>query len=606
MDIVLLQLPFSGIVYPHLGLALLKSYLSQNTISCRVFDINVEAWCQRTDKYDAYWDTAHGYNYCEDRDKMLEYYKDNRVFFLYYMSQINKLNPKIVGCSCKNSSFILSQLFLEDLRNNFPRFKHILGGPEVAYFMNNADELLSKNYIDAVNLDEGEISLVDYYHTVKKNLAEPVRGLVYKKDNRIVKGGPTQPIRNLDELPFPDFTDFNLKRYLMPTTLPTYTSRGCVNKCIYCSSWAFMKPFRFRSGKRIFEEIKHQKQRHPEIDYFLTNDNLANPNIKELEKFCDLLIEAKLGIKWDIEDAIFRKEMRAPLYKKLKKAGCVLVNYGLENPSKRLLVKTGKHTARDVDIASVIKDGKRAGVGISLNIMFGLPGETEEDFVNLLEFIRMNRHLIRGLIPSLTFCEFYPGSLGYDNPQKHGLDLSKGSLYWETVDGTNTYLIRMRRFEEFCKAAKKHKLNTLFNVEELPNKHKLLFKYYFVSKEYEKALKEYDKILPSDITNRLRKIHNAIKSGDFKSLDESSKPLRDILPYGKTFVETFLVSSLSESLEGLGKIDIFRNIWLKPWQRKVRYLAHRVIGYDRIRKKIDNSYLMLKILDEKLKCYSDE
>jgi radical SAM superfamily enzyme YgiQ (UPF0313 family) len=605
-DIVLLQLPFSGISCPPLGLALLKSYLSENNISCKVFDINAHVWCSRADKHDIYWDMIYGYDYCEDRDKMLEYYKYNRASFLYYMSQINRLNPKIVGCSCKNSSFILTQIFLEDLRNHFPRFKHILGGPEVAFFMNNADDLLSRDYIDAVNLDEGEVSLVNYFHTVKKNLAEPIAGLVYKKDGHIIKGGFTQAIKDLNKLPFADFSDFNLKQYFSPdlvVTLPIYTSRGCVNKCIYCSSWTFMKPYRIRSAESIFEEIKHQKQRHPEVTCFRTADNICNSNIKELEKFCDLMIEAKLGVKWNLEDAIIRKEMQIPLYKKLKKAGCFMIGYGLESPSKKLLAGIGKFTSRDVDITAVIRDARKAGIDANLNIMFGLPGETEEDFTNLLEFIRKNRRAIIMLAPSITFCEFYPGSLGCDNPEKYGLDLSKGSLFWETIDGTNTYLTRMKRFETFCKVAKKYKLNTLFNIEELPNRHKLLFRYYFISKEYENALKEYDNIVVNDRTNQLKRMHSAIKTNDFTVLKEPPIPLRDILPYGETFGETFLMSSISETLEGLSKVDIFRNMWLKPWQKKVRHLAHRAIGYDRISKKIDNSYSMLKILDEKLTSY---
>ena len=108
MDIVLLQLPFWGIDCPPIGLALLKSYLSQNNISCKVFDINIHAYCLRGKKYHEYWEIKHGYNFSKDKEGMLKYYIDNRALFLYYMNEIKKLNPKIVGCSCQNSSFILS------------------------------------------------------------------------------------------------------------------------------------------------------------------------------------------------------------------------------------------------------------------------------------------------------------------------------------------------------------------------------------------------------------------------------------------------------------------------------------------------------------------
>lgn len=603
MDIVLLQLPIWGVGCPPLGLALLKSYLTKNNISCKVFDINAHAYCLRGKKYYGYWEVKHGRNYCEDREEMLKYYMDNRALFLYYMNEIKKLNPKIVGCSCHNSSFIISKFFLEDLRNNFPHFKHILGGPEVASFMKNADELLSEDYIDAINLGEGEISLVNYFRSMEKNDGKPVPGVVYKKDDHIIRGGPTVLIKKLDELPFPDFGDFNLKHYHGSNVLPSYTSRGCINRCIYCTSRNYMKAFRFRTAKRIFEEIKYLKQQYPEINYIRMCDDISNSNIKQLELFCDLMIEAKLGVKWDLENAVIRKEMRTPLYKKLKKAGCTLIGYGMETPSQRLLAEVGKVLSKDVDIAKVLREGKKAKIYISVNVMFGLPGETEGDFMYLMEFLRKNRHAFNMINPALTFCEFSPGSTGYDNPEKYGLDLSKGYLFWESTDGTNTYLVRMKRFELFCKMAKKYKIDNLFNIEELPDKHKLLFKYYFVTQEYKTALGEYSKITPDERTNKLKKMYNAIKTGDFTKLREDFKQARVILPYGKTFGETFLMTSLIENLENLEKGNIFENLSQKPWKRKLRSLISRIVGYDIIDKKINSTYSMLKIIDEKIRCY---
>ena len=74
MDIVLLQLPFWGVGCPPLGLALLKGYLSNNNISCKVFDINAHAYALRGKKYYESWEVKHGFNYCNDKDEMLNYY----------------------------------------------------------------------------------------------------------------------------------------------------------------------------------------------------------------------------------------------------------------------------------------------------------------------------------------------------------------------------------------------------------------------------------------------------------------------------------------------------------------------------------------------------
>lgn len=60
------------------------------------------------------------------------------------------------------------------------------------------------------------------------------------------------------------------------------------------------------------------------------------------------------------------------------------------------------------------------------------------------------------------------------------------------------------------------------------------------------------------------------------------------------------MASLKEHLKNLEIADPFYNIWLKPWQQKLRRLAHRIIGYDQIDKKINGVYDMLNIIDEKI------
>ena len=90
---------------------------------------------------------------------MVKMYKDFRTMMLYYMNEIKRANPIVVGCSVFDSSRILTEVFLEDLRRHVPGIKHVLGGPGVAHFMKNTDDLISLDHIDAVCQDEGENAL---------------------------------------------------------------------------------------------------------------------------------------------------------------------------------------------------------------------------------------------------------------------------------------------------------------------------------------------------------------------------------------------------------------------------------------------------------------
>ncbi|HLF18608.1 MAG TPA: radical SAM protein [Candidatus Omnitrophota bacterium] len=606
-DLVIIQMPFWGVGCPPLGPALLKSFLRENDVSCTVLDLNAYAYNFGGKKYRRYWDMANGYNYCMEREAMQHYYKENRAIFLEYMQRLRELNPLVVGCSCQCSSRLLAEIFFEDMHNMMPgEFIHLLGGPDVASFMENTDTLLARDYIHAISQDEGENALLGYMQMVKNGQeGQAVPGFVYKHNGKLIRGPHAEFIKKLDSLPFPDFSDFEFKYYDQPNTLPTYTTRGCVNKCNYCSAIGFMNQFRVRTAERVFAEIKYQLEQYPNVCYFRMCDNISNSKINELEKFCDLMIESGLNkrVKWNLENAVIRKEMRMPLYKKLKKAGCTLLGYGMETPSLKVLMDVGKNLCKDVDIAAVLREGKKSGLYVSVNIMFGLPTETEDDFKYLMDFLRDNKKAFSMVNPSLNFCEYYPGSAGHANPEKYGIDLSKGHLYWESLDGNSTYLKRMERFEEFCKKAKEYKLDNLFDVEELPNKHKLLFEYYFVSKEYDNALKEFKLIKPEDVTEEIEMKVKAIETGDFSPLEKEEKiiPLDELLPYGRNFEETLILTSLLENIENLEKEDAYPTLGLKDWKIKLRNLFHKIIGYKHIEKRINSTLQVQKVLDAKIR-----
>ena len=164
------------------------------------------------------------------------------------------------------------------------------------------------------------------------------------------------------------------------------------------------------------------------------------------------MIESGLNkeICWSMESSVIRKEMRKPLYEKLRKAGCNFITYGVETPAEHLLEKVGKTLAlkKGVDLPAILREGKEAGIDITINIMIGLPGETEEDFQFLMKFLKENKKSLVQVNPAIQFCEYYPGSSGNADPEKIGIDMSKGTLMWESKDGTNTYLTRMDRFEK--------------------------------------------------------------------------------------------------------------------------------------------------------------
>ena len=614
-DVVLLQLPLWGPYHPPLAHGLLKSYLQHNGISCKTIDVNAHAYTTRGKKYFDFWHVKYSQtDKLFIREPMVKMYKDFRTLMLYYMNEIKRANPIVVGCSVYDSSRILTEVFLEDLRKRIPGIKHVLGGPGVAHFMKNTDDLISHNHIDAVCQDEGENALVDYVKAIKNDSGEPIAGIIYKREGEVIKGPPSMYKGKLDTLPFPDFESVNLQHYIR-RTLPLYSSRGCVNKCNYCSAIGFMTnkryPFRFRSGERMFDEVVYLKKIYPEVEEIRFANNIDNGKMSALDKFCDLMIESGLNeqLTWTMESSVIRKEMRKPVYEKMKKAGCTFITYGVETPAEHLLEKVGKTLAlqKGVDLPAILREGKEAGIDLTINIMIGLPGETEEDFQLLCKFLEKNKNALIMVNPAIQFCEYYPGSSGNANPEKIGIDMSKGTLMWETKDGKNNYLVRMNRFERFAKLLKKLKIDNFFQVEEIADKHQRLFEYYYVSKDPKNVAIEYHKIPKEDLTEETTAKFLEITTRDRTALDKYIEKcekrqiakLEDYVSFRGNIDDDFVNEPLSNFINDYVKVKPYdREYPIHKWKHKIRKVALVATGYNRIEYLINDILLSLNKIDK--------
>ena len=234
--------------------------------------------------------------------------------------------------------------------------------------------------------------------------------------------------------------------------LGIFGSRGCINQCVFCNEGRFWGFYRARSGENIFGEVVSHSQKY-KISHFTFHDSLMNGNLKQMEAFCELIIERGLDISWDGQGLI-RGDVTPPLLKKFRKAGCHSISYGMESGSDKVLRLMRKGFTRDI-AERVIRDTHQAGISVTLNFMFGFPGEGEKEFNDTLDFIKRNREYISEVAPSSGFTVIVKGTHLFGNCKDYGVEDNPHHLYWETTDKKNTYPERMRRYEIFCKTALK-------------------------------------------------------------------------------------------------------------------------------------------------------
>jgi len=162
-------------------------------------------------------------------------------------------------------------------------------------------------------------------------------------------------------------------------------SRGCIFGCTYCNKSCFGRTFRVKSPKRVVKEfIKIKEQGFKEIH--LTDDGFTT-DIERAKKICDLLIRKKVNINWSTITGIRVDRVDLELLKKMKKAGCYRVYYGIESGNQEIINNIKKGITLE-QVEKAVKWAKLAKLEVAGYFMIGLPGETEETMQDTINFAK--------------------------------------------------------------------------------------------------------------------------------------------------------------------------------------------------------------------------
>jgi radical SAM superfamily enzyme YgiQ (UPF0313 family) len=279
----------------------------------------------------------------------------------------------------------------------------------------------------------------------EKNLySQDIPGTIMFRDGNYLKMPPRQPLTELDVLPAPDFKKFSLNLY-RTNTLPLSMSKGCIRRCNFCNDHAMRDSlFATHSAKSISSQILQLSLDFGTVNFqFL--DLLINGDLRVLEDLCDLLIEENACIKWTAQ-AVIRKDMKASLFRKMRKAGCDGLTFGVESFSDSVLGKMGKpYTALDIEHA--LSDSRKAGILNSINLIVGFCGENDEEFDKTLGFLERHHQLI-DRVSSLNPCCLNAGTEISLNADKFLVQPSADFdrwYKWESTDKKNNYRSRKEK-----------------------------------------------------------------------------------------------------------------------------------------------------------------
>lgn len=443
---ILLVIP--PVVYrrqPNIGVAYLSAYIKDKGYDVQVWDLNLEV-SGINDGDDGFW---------AKKKNAIEFIKRRRSLFETWVQRILRYDPDIVGFNLWSTSREQALYLSRMIKKAAEKKLVVFGGPETVL----GDNLFrNEQSVDILVRGEGEEAFLEIIEKYKESgRVESCRGCFVRSDGVLIDCGVRPEIKDLDRLPFPDFSAFLSEGYLFKGHVPISFGRGCKWKCTFCTVENCWRRYRARSASSIFGEIK-QRLDEMDVKQFVNCDPALNQNLDMLSELCELIQSESLKIRWD-GMAQVRPEMDVKYFKKMKEAGCVLLNYGVESGSRKVLGKMGKGYTPD-QTRKVIKDTHAAGIDVVVNFIVGFPGETEEDFKKTLGFVES----IKDYVLNVAYghpCLVVPYNRLFRHPEEFSLKLNINDAYhWETVDGKNNSDVRENRVKEFNRFLNKLDINT--------------------------------------------------------------------------------------------------------------------------------------------------
>lgn len=444
MKIALVVCPCWSNSCPPLGIAYLSAVLKTKGYRVKCFDLNIELFDRLKESERNYWGFKEHCNWENPYfiDKVFPLIKNH---FDEKIEEILEYNPDIIGATVFYTSALSSLYLAEEIKKSDPGKKIIFGGPE-CYKEITTSRFLNNGSVDAIVVGEGEqilSELLEAYSTTGR--LNNIEGVLVRSNSGIANNTFKfrEEIGDLNSLPRPDFSDFNLKKYTR-VALPVMTSRGCVARCVFCGEVRYWKKFRYRKAEHILEELKYNVT-HYGVHEFFFNDSLINGNPNELSRLVDLIIENRLDISWG-GYARIDKRMGLDMLTRMKKAGCHLLSYGIESGSQKVVNDMHKmFFLKDAEenLANTVK----AGIEAHVNWIVGFPTETWVDFMRSLLFIYKNRKYITHFNPGYVPCGISPDSDLEKNAGTFRIASKTFLNSWRTLYFRNTIIHRKFRLK---------------------------------------------------------------------------------------------------------------------------------------------------------------
>lgn len=401
--------------------------------------------------------------------------------------KIIAMDPKVLACSSIYAQLCASLAICRRVKELRPDIRTVIGG----FIHAGRGTRILRNYssVDYVSLGEGDESIADACRVMMGLSEGPMPyGMLCREDLQGLEEIPYRLTRNMNDVPMPDYDDYmeevrlfdegfyrvksSGKRLKMDTRLFLEGSRGCwwgqKHPCSFCALNGLKNVYRQKDADRIYSEIRTIARKYPGVPVQLTDNILSARFIKEiLPRMAadDNNYHFFAEIKSNMDDSSMEAFAKAGIYE---------LQPGIESLNDHLLELMGKGNTA-INHVNLLKQGSRYGLMIHWNILYGIPGEAEEDYLEMAELFPKLYHFI---YPNASSINFYKYSRYDADAEKYGLELvpMKGNemLYGDDPDTVSDMAFSYDAKGSFARTFEEH-LHLYQNIRELAEEWEKLY-----------------------------------------------------------------------------------------------------------------------------------
>lgn len=291
---------------------------------------------------------------------------------------IKDFDPDAVGTAAYTSSIYDAVRVLRIAKEVNPEIITLLGGIHANFCW---EEILQKegSIVDYIVRGEGDIATTELLDCVFMKKKVDIGGIAYSRNGKITCTKERPLISDLDSLPLAwnlvEWKDYSFKTKKNSTLAVVSSSRGCTQKCTFCSQRLFWKEkWRARSPENFVSELEYLNSTYG-VDVAMIADETPTFDRERWEKILDLLIEKDIDLELLMETRVDDILRDKDIISKYRNAGILHIYVGAESASQATLDRYNKNlkVEQSKEAIDLINN---AGIISETSFVLGMPDDT--------------------------------------------------------------------------------------------------------------------------------------------------------------------------------------------------------------------------------------